>query len=80
MSHKANWVFKAIEELFTVRFYYSLQRVGAEGTSGIKQRYADIEWLGLFQPQSSGGEEGKHEQFELCDKGFVIHNVEVNEF
>ena len=67
-----------LEMFFTVRFYYSLQSMEVEDAPQIKQRYADVEWLGLFEPQF-GGDDGKYERFELCPKGFVIHNVEVNE-
>lgn len=71
-----------LEMFFTVRYYYSLQKMEhvdavVDSNDALKQRYADIEWLGIFQPL--GVEDGKYERFELCEKGFIIHNVEVNE-
>jgi len=65
-----------LEMLFCVRIYYALQSV--EDPETVQQRYADIEWLGLFQPQSSG-EDGKYDRYQLCAKGFVINNIEVQE-
>ena len=63
-----------LEMLFTVRYYYSLQNDNVQ--DDIIHKYADIEWRGIFQPKLT--EQRRLETFTLSDKGFLIHNIEVD--
>lgn len=63
-----------LEMNFTTRMYYELHN----GDTKKKQRCANIEWLGLFQPRF-GGEKEKYERFDLCERGFVINAIEIDE-
>jgi len=68
-----------LEMHFTTRMFYELQRTAdGDGDGRTKQRCADIEWVGLFRPRF-GGEEAKYERFDLCERGFVINGIEVDE-
>jgi len=67
-----------LEMHFTTRMYYELKHEREDAKEKTKQRCAHIEWLGLFKPRF-GGEESKYERFDLCDRGFVINGIEVDE-
>ena len=60
---------------FSVRYYYTLQHKRNE--TDIIYKYAEFEWVGLFEPVI---EDGKFKTFELSKNGFLVNNVEVETF
>lgn len=63
-----------LEMRCNVRYYYSLQNDNIE--DDLIHKYADVEWRSTFEVKLT--EEGRFETFKLCDKGFLIHNIEVD--
>eukprot|EP00483_Globobulimina_turgida_P004224 UN04233 len=59
-----------LEMTFVVGYHYSL-----ENKTDIKRKYAEVEWIGVFEPQI---ENARIKEFNISDKGFFINNLDVD--